>query len=146
MANEWRGEVALNIGGKDRVLRISQNDVADLEDELGGSIIAIMRRGDVGVRFVRAVIAQGLKEQVTLSAKQAGVWMGREPEKFNAFLTAAIKVVGLALRGPGYAEEAAKLDDLEDADESDQPPKEESEDANPPQAGTGPADSAPPHA
>ena len=72
--------------------------------------------------------------------------MGREPEKFNAFLTAAIKVVGLALRGPGYAEEAAKLDDLEDADESDQPPKEESEDANPPQAGTGPADSAPPHA
>ena len=71
MANEWRGEVALNIGGKDRVLRISQNDVADLEDELGGSIIAIMRKGDVGVRFVRAVIAQGLKEQVTLSAKQA---------------------------------------------------------------------------
>lgn len=149
MANEWRAEVPIKIGGKDRVLRISQNDVADLEDTLGVSIITTMRDGNIGVKFVRAVIAQGLKEQVTRTPKQIGQWMGQEPDKFDYFLNMTIKAVSLALRGPSSAkrlDEVFPNDAGEDEEDEETPPKEDDDANPPPQAGTGPADSKPPTA
>jgi hypothetical protein len=65
MANPHRGEVALEIDGETRVLRLSLGVLAELEVELGaGSLVDLVERFESGrfsARDLLALLAAGLK-------------------------------------------------------------------------------------
>lgn len=65
MANPWTGEVALVIGGRRRVMKLTLGALAELERELqSGSLVELVQRFEGG-RFsaadVLAVLAAGLR-------------------------------------------------------------------------------------
>jgi hypothetical protein len=127
MANSFRGEVPIKIGGKGRTLRLGQNEIADLEDALGGrSVLTILRTGDIGVRFVRAAIAIGVRHEARVSVERVGAWMDEEPERFGEFVSIILKAVLLALKGPAAVEEAERIEREAESDgkgaSADDPP------------------------
>lgn len=73
MANAYRGEVALRIGGRERVLRLTLGALCELEETCeGGSVVALVERFETGrvlARDLLALIAAGLRgagEAITL--------------------------------------------------------------------------------
>lgn len=65
MANPWRGEVALEIDGERRVLKLTLGALAELEQELGaGSLVELVQRFESGAfsaRDVLGLLAAGLR-------------------------------------------------------------------------------------
>ena len=60
MANPARGEVAIEIGGKERTLRYDLNAVAEMEGHLGAPIMKVFSGDNIGLREVRALLYFGL--------------------------------------------------------------------------------------
>ena len=137
MANTWRGEATIHLDGKDRTLAFTQNDIADLEDALGGrSVIGILRKGEAdSISFLRAAIAVGLRREVKLTPVQVGRLLGCEPGKTSVFVTAVVKALVLSLQGP---EVQQRFDEVEDDDASADGDEQEADDGDhPPLAGVG---------
>jgi len=140
MANAWRGEATIHIDGKDRTLAFTQNDIADLEDTLGGcSVVGILRKGEAdSISFLRAAIAVGLRREVRLTPRQVGTLLGKEYGKTSVFVAAVMKAIVLALQGPGVAERFRQIEDDEQDEASADDDEQEADDADhPPLAGVG---------
>ena len=76
MANVHRGEVRLEIGGRDRVLRFDMNALAELEDRLKMPLSLIFNENNVGVRTIRECLFVGLRHRDRkLTPKDVGDWM-----------------------------------------------------------------------
>lgn len=113
--NRRRGEVAIEIGGEERVLRFTNNAVASIEESLETSILALIQRPQL--RFVREAICQGLRyEDRKITPAQVGRMLDDEQSQDLTYY--AVKVVEGIVN-------ALKLDGAEDegkAEDTD-PPK-----------------------
>ena len=136
MANPYRGEAAITIGGKERTLKFDHNALADLEDLLGGrSVLKIIRNGEVGSSFLRTAIAVGLRHESLVKPTLVGKWLSESPERYSQHASAVLKAITLAIKGPGFERAADQLDVDEEDDEQEAPaPQEVDDDDGPPQA------------
>ncbi|MEM0945809.1 MAG: gene transfer agent family protein [Pseudomonadota bacterium] len=103
MANPWAGEVAIMLGGKRHVLKLTLGALAELEGGLDGSIVKMVERfegGQAGARDVLAVIVAGLR---------GGGWRGRAEDLtdveieggFQGAGRVAAELLVRAFSGPG---------------------------------------------
>lgn len=74
MANPHRGEVGIEIGGKERILKYDMNAIAEMEEHLGASVMSIFDGGgNVGLRQIRALLYFGMKGgDQSLTLKKVG--------------------------------------------------------------------------
>ncbi|RMD92835.1 MAG: gene transfer agent family protein [Alphaproteobacteria bacterium] len=102
MANPWRGEVEITLDGERRVMRLTLGALAELEERLGGDVVALVERfeqGRVSARDVAALILAGLR---------GGGWAGDAAALaradiaggFPAAARAAARLLVLAFAGP----------------------------------------------
>ena len=130
-----RGEATITLGGKERTLRFGRAEIADLEEALGGRSITRLLSDGVGVSFVRAAIVIGIRHQTLATTKLVCKWLDESVDAYEAASRGVVKAIGFALRGPAFANAAAKLDGVtaeEDDGEDEQPvPEKEDEDDGP---------------
>lgn len=102
MANPWRGEVEITIDGVRRTMRLTLGALAELEERLGGDVIALVERieaGRISARDVAALILAGLR---------GGGWQGDAQALASAEIEggfaeaarAAARLLVLAFAGP----------------------------------------------
>jgi predicted transcriptional regulator len=97
MANPHRGEAPLELGGKQYVLRIDFNAVADIQDATGIDLENLAEELDrKSLPFLRAALAAGLsREHKRVSVWQAGRLIGANMDRLGdigqAIATALIR-------------------------------------------------------
>jgi hypothetical protein len=94
MANAWAGEVAVTVDGVPLSAKLTLGALAELEAEVGGSVLALVRRFEANeflIRDVLAVLHAGLK---------AGGWAGS---------AADLRAADLGVGALGAARLAAEL-------------------------------------
>jgi len=77
MSNPYRGEVAIEIGGKRRTLRFDLNALAEIEQALGlrGLDATLAALSNLGYREARAALWAGLKHECpALTLEEVGSW------------------------------------------------------------------------
>jgi hypothetical protein len=98
VANPHRGTVALEIGGKERTLKIDLNALAEVEDRLKVSgmndLMPLLER--VSIRAVRCLLwAALIHEDPTLTEKDVGAWtmnLQEVVQKLSQALQASFRV------------------------------------------------------
>jgi hypothetical protein len=109
VANPYRGEVAVRLGGQDYTLRLDNNAVCEVEQLLGGGSIDVLLsdKARLGRSFVRAVFTMGLRASgvpgtKTIALERVGEMLGAEQSRYGEFFLAALKLCGLALSGSEF--------------------------------------------
>ena len=74
MANPQRGEVKLNLGGRDRVLKFTLDDIAQIQDETGiDSVTRLVSKGMGDARVVKKMLYRAiLHAEPTLRPEDIG--------------------------------------------------------------------------
>ena len=93
MANRQRGEFAVELDGKTKILRYDHNAIAELEGILDLDFMDIFK-GPIGFRQHRAFVWAGLLHgDELLSIRRVGEWLTpliSEPEQYNSVISAAL--------------------------------------------------------
>lgn len=101
MANPHRGEATLELGGKQYVVRIDYNAMAEIQDETGISLMDRNQAESKGFVFVRAALAAGLSHDgVRYTPRQAGDLIGEHMDDLVVITQAVTKAIRLFLLGP----------------------------------------------
>ena len=75
MANKKRGEIKVNLGGRDRLMKLTLNDFADLQDRYDDlPLVDILAKLDkMDVKLLRAILFLSLRhEDSDLTEEQVG--------------------------------------------------------------------------
>lgn len=77
MANKFKAEVEVEIGGKVRLLRYDMNSLAELEQMLGKPVMLIFDEENLGVLTIRAALTAGLRGggMSRVTQEQVGSWV-----------------------------------------------------------------------
>lgn len=101
MANPFRGEVTITIGGEERTLSYTFNSLCALQKRLGKSVQACIAAGTFEEAELRESLAAGLGEP----ADRVGEWMGETPEHTGDWFSAVTGAVMIAHLGPKPSKE-----------------------------------------
>lgn len=110
MANPFRAEVEIDLGGEKRTLVFDFNAIAELEELCGGrSIQSIFGFGDttklaesMGTALIRKAVYVGLKRRFKgLTLDRVGDMMSEDPRKFGDLMQAVSRGLVMAMFGPG---------------------------------------------
>lgn len=76
MANKYRGELSTNIGGRDRIIKFTLNDLADLQDHCDRPLKLIFDSlEDMDVKIIRTLLYFGLRnDDPELTERAVGSW------------------------------------------------------------------------
>lgn len=74
MANPMAGEVVVRLDGRKRVARLTLGALAEVEAELGGSVLDLVRRFESGAFSARDILV------LLFAALKAGGWKGSEED------------------------------------------------------------------
>lgn len=99
MANKHRGEVEVNIGGKDRVLKLTLNDFTQIQDRHDGKplmeILSSLEKVDV--KTIRFILFLACKhEDKTISEQEVGEF----EDSLQTIIEVTTKCITLSLNGP----------------------------------------------
>jgi hypothetical protein len=79
MANKYRGEVEVEIGGKRRILKFSINEVTALEQQAGMPVSRFFSAENAGISTIHIGMYFGLKHyNPRVTKAQVGDWMTKE--------------------------------------------------------------------
>lgn len=109
MANDQRGEIVVNIGGEDRILRLSTHAARSIERAMGGrSMIGMVQGGieSINTDLILYVLYFGLKLTIPgLSERQVEDWCDDARDGLNTYAEPVIKAI-LLYQGGAKAEAA----------------------------------------
>lgn len=108
-ANRKRGEVSIELGGEERVLKLDFNAIATLEELHGGTPVhVLLSPGRMGLGVIRDAIFVAihagnprLARIQKVSREKVGEWLSAETERFDALVAALMSVVTAAMPGGG---------------------------------------------
>ena len=75
-SNSSRGETTVTIGGRERVVRLRTNQIAQLEDLTGKGIMRLMSEDAIGIKLLRDALFVGLlHDERKLTPNKVGNWL-----------------------------------------------------------------------
>lgn len=97
MANQYKGEVTINVGGNEKVLLYDMNALAELEDRFECDLDQLIEvfENSISIKKIRTFLWAGLiHENEDLTEKEVGSWIG----KADTPIKAVIEKMGDALK------------------------------------------------
>jgi len=92
MANEWRAETEISLGGKIRRLRFDFNRIAEMEKSLGAPVTRSFSAENMGIWQIIAGLTAGIHYyEKNVTEEQVGAWM--EPSDLTKYGTALATAV-----------------------------------------------------
>ncbi len=97
--NPRRGEIEINIGGEDRVLRLDFNAICSIETALGKPIGQIFNEtGGVSMTALRQALFEALRSSDRrLNVESVGRWIDESPERLSEWAGALANALAAAL-------------------------------------------------
>ena len=89
MANGYRGEVEIEIGGRVRTMRIGFNEMAALEQRLDGrSIMRLLQENNFGAWALRETLYVGLaRGNPKITPNKVGEWIGEDITRMGYYVS-----------------------------------------------------------
>lgn len=101
MVNKHRGEVALNIGGRERKLRLSMNSLVELQEEFNQPLALIFKELDnFNVKVIRSLLFCALQDDdKSLTREIVGSWDIDLMDVFSKLGLVLSSCLGVSSRG-----------------------------------------------